>query len=79
MVGTLVLDIGSGFNTPSVVRWPMERVATQLLNARLARINLDHPEVPSELGARGLAYRTWSRRDARCGTRGESVTRQEAS
>ena len=51
---TLVLDIGSGFNTPSVVRWPMERVATQLPDARLVRINLDHPEVPSELGARGL-------------------------
>jgi NAD-dependent SIR2 family protein deacetylase len=52
---TLVLDIGSGFNTPSVVRWPMERVVAQLLNARLARVNPVHSEVPSELGARALA------------------------
>ena len=52
---TLILDIGSGFNTPSVVRWPMERVSTQLRNARLVRINPDHPEVPSELGERALA------------------------
>ena len=54
---TLVLDVGSGFNTPSVVRWPMETVATQLPNARLVRINPEHPDVPSELGARGLAIR----------------------
>jgi hypothetical protein len=52
---TLVLDIGSGFNTASVVRWPMERVSTQLRNARLVRINPDHSEVPSELGERALA------------------------
>jgi len=52
---TVVLDIGSGFNTPSVVRWPMERVSTQLRNARLVRINPDHPEVPSELAERALA------------------------
>ena len=52
---TLVLDIGSGFNTPSVVRWPMERVGAQLANARLVRINPNHGEVPSGLGDRGLA------------------------
>jgi NAD-dependent SIR2 family protein deacetylase len=51
----LVLDVGSGFNTPSVVRWPMERVAAHIPTARLVRINLDHPEVPPELGARALS------------------------
>ena len=51
----LVLDIGSGFNTPTVVRWPMERVAAHHPNARLVRINLEHPEVPPEIGERGLA------------------------
>lgn len=52
---TLTLDIGAGFNTPSVVRWPMESVAARLPNARLARINPEHPEVPSELGGRAVA------------------------
>ena len=52
---TLVLDIGSGFNTPSVVRWPMERAVAHLPHARLVRVNPAHPEVPSELGDRALA------------------------
>ena len=51
----LVFDIGSGFNTPSVVRWPMEQVTTQRPTARLVRINLDHPEVPDELSGRAVA------------------------
>ena len=50
----LVLDIGSGFNTPTVVRWPMERVAARHPNAHLVRINLEHPAVPPEIGERGL-------------------------
>ncbi len=37
----LVLDVGSGFNTPSVVRWQTERLARSLPNARLVRINRD--------------------------------------
>ena len=52
---TLVLDIGSGFNTPSIVRCSVERVGAQLPNARLVRINPGHAEVPSELGERALA------------------------
>ena len=50
----LVLDVGSGFNTPTVVRWPMERVAAHIPTSRLVRINPAHPEVPPELGARAL-------------------------
>lgn len=42
-----VLDIGTGFNTPGVIRLPMERVARHLPQATLIRINRDHPEVPA--------------------------------
>lgn len=39
----VVFDIGTGFNTPSVVRYRMERVAAALGDgARIVRINLDH-------------------------------------
>ena len=43
-----VLDIGSGFNTPTVVRWPMERVAARHPNARLVRINLSILRCPGD-------------------------------
>lgn len=50
----LVLDIGSGFNTPSVVRWPMERVAAAVPSSRFVRINRHDPEMQVDLGARAL-------------------------
>jgi NAD-dependent SIR2 family protein deacetylase len=51
----LVLDIGSGFNTPGVVRWPMERTARAIDTARFVRINRNDPQLEVDLGARGLA------------------------
>ena len=57
----LALDIGSGFNTPSVVRWPMERIALRDPEARLVRINLHHPELPAELGSRGASVAAGAR------------------
>jgi NAD-dependent SIR2 family protein deacetylase len=50
----LVLDIGSGFNTPSVVRWPMERTARAISTAHFVRINRNDPELHVEMGARAL-------------------------
>ncbi|HWS32509.1 MAG TPA: NAD-dependent protein deacetylase of SIR2 family [Actinoplanes sp.] len=50
----LVLDIGTGFNTPGVVRRPMEQIALAFPNARLARINRDHPQVPQALSGRAI-------------------------
>jgi NAD-dependent SIR2 family protein deacetylase len=50
----LVVDIGSGFNTPSVVRWPMERTARAIPTARFVRINRNDPELHVDLGARAL-------------------------
>ncbi|WP_282153359.1 hypothetical protein [Ruegeria atlantica] len=42
-----VIEIGAGFNTPSVIRWPMERIGTHFQNARFLRINRDYPEAPA--------------------------------
>jgi len=41
----VILDIGSGFNTPSVIRWPVEEIAASHENVSLVRINLEHPTV----------------------------------
>ncbi|TPQ23971.1 NAD-dependent protein deacetylase of SIR2 family [Streptomyces sporangiiformans] len=51
----LVVEIGAGFNTPGVIRRPMENVVRHTPGARLVRVNPDHPEVPAGLGARALS------------------------
>jgi NAD-dependent SIR2 family protein deacetylase len=51
----LVLEIGAGYSTPSVVRWPMENIVFTNPNARFVRINLSHPEVPGEIAKRSIS------------------------
>ncbi|MFI0817406.1 NAD-dependent protein deacetylase of SIR2 family [Streptomyces sp. NPDC021098] len=52
----LVLEIGAGFNTPGVIRRPMENVVRHTPRARLVRVNPHHPEVPADLGIRALSH-----------------------
>jgi NAD-dependent SIR2 family protein deacetylase len=51
----LILEIGAGFSTPTVVRFPLERLARALPDARFVRINRDHPAIPAVLQSRGLS------------------------
>ncbi|MNY11847.1 hypothetical protein D3C86_1448970 [compost metagenome] len=53
----LLLEIGAGFNTPGVIRWPMEQVAQGHPDAHLLRVNPDHPQVPHELSGRATSVR----------------------
>jgi len=56
LAGKLVcLELGVGFNTPSVIRWPLEQITSQHPRATLLRINRDHPQVPRELAGKALA------------------------
>lgn len=50
----LVLDIGSGFNTPGVVRWPLERTAQAIETSRFVRINRNEPHLKVDLGSRAV-------------------------
>ena len=52
----VVLDIGSGFNTPMWVRWPAEETVRINPVARLLRLNLHHPEVPEDIQPRSLSF-----------------------
>lgn len=47
----LILEIGAGFNTPMVLRWPNERLAAQHANVKLIRINAgkEHAKVPVQI------------------------------
>lgn len=60
----VLVELGVGFNTPGVIRWPFERICRALPEARLFRVNrgyLDYPghkgypTVPPELGERAMA------------------------
>jgi len=52
----LVIDIGSGFNTPVWIRFPSENLVYHNEKANLVRINLHHPEVPDEIADRSLSF-----------------------
>ena len=39
----LLLELGVGLNTPTIIRFPFERMAAQLPQATLVRVNRDHP------------------------------------
>ena len=53
----VVLEIGAGFNTPTVTRFPVESWTRALgsKRARLIRINPTEPEVPEDLKAIAIA------------------------
>ncbi len=48
----VVIEIGAGFNTPSVIRWPCEAIVARHRNAHLIRVNPDYPETQLPLGGR---------------------------
>lgn len=52
----VIVEVGAGFNTPGVIRMPMQRLAAQYPNVRLIRINAQYPQVPST-GADGKLSR----------------------
>jgi NAD-dependent SIR2 family protein deacetylase len=50
----VILEVGVGFNTPSVLRWPVEDMVESNANCKLIRINLEHPEVPDSIEDRSV-------------------------
>jgi len=38
----VMLELGVGFNTPVIIRWPMEQIAMNYTNSTLIRVNKDH-------------------------------------
>lgn len=52
----VVLEIGSGFNTPIWVRYPAEQIVRLNPEARLIRLNLFNPEVPHDIRSRSVSF-----------------------
>lgn len=57
MDGKLVLiELGVGFNTPVIIRWPFERIVSKHSDAVLIRINMAYPEVPKEISKKCITF-----------------------
>lgn len=49
---TVLLELGAGFNTPAIIRFPFERLAAKKKNMTLIRLNRDEAIVPRSPGER---------------------------
>ena len=52
----LLLELGVGFNTPSIIRWPFERIALKHPSATLVRVNLNDAAVPKAIEERSIVF-----------------------
>lgn len=48
----VLLELGVGFNTPTIIRFPFERMTREHDNITLIRLNLDQAVIPESLGSR---------------------------
>lgn len=48
----VLLELGAGFNTPTIIRFPFEKLVREHPNMCLVRLNLDQAVVPESLGER---------------------------
>lgn len=52
----VMLELGIGFNTPVIIRFPFERIAFQNPKATIIRLNSDYPEGPAETASRTISF-----------------------
>lgn len=50
----LLLELGVGFNTPMIIRFPFEKMVRENKNINLVRLNLDEAVIPESFGNRGI-------------------------
>jgi NAD-dependent SIR2 family protein deacetylase len=54
--GLVLLELGVGFNTPGIIRFPFERIVLGTPGATLVRLNRDDPQGPAENAGRTVAF-----------------------
>ena len=50
----LLLELGVGFNTPTIVRIPFEKMMRENNNIKMIRLNLDEAVIPESQGNRAI-------------------------
>ena len=51
---TLLLELGVGFNTPTIIRFPFEKMMREHQNLKFIRMNLEEAVVPESFGNRAI-------------------------
>ena len=51
---TVLLELGVGFNTPTIIRFPFEKLTREHKNITLVRLSLSKAMVPASLGERAI-------------------------
>ncbi|MEM8863800.1 MAG: NAD-dependent protein deacetylase of SIR2 family, partial [Chloroflexota bacterium] len=51
----VLLEMGAGYNTPVVIRMPMESITQQVKDASFIRVNWEYAQVPMHLEPRGVS------------------------
>lgn len=54
---TVLLELGLGFNTPIIIRYPFEKFVKENENVSLIRLNLDEAKVPESFGDRAIGIK----------------------
>lgn len=52
----VLLEIGVGFNTPGIIRFPFEQMTYNDLNTTLIRINKDYPMTMLEISNKTISF-----------------------
>lgn len=52
----VLLELGIGFNTPTIIRFPFEQVTFANPQATLIRLNAEYPHGPKETAARTISF-----------------------
>ena len=52
-----ILELGVGFASPQVIRWPFEKTAEYNMKSILIRINDKLPQLPKEIAERGISVK----------------------
>ena len=50
----VLLEVGVGFNTPTIIRFPFEKLAREHKNIQMIRWNLDDAAMSEDLDVRGI-------------------------
>ena len=53
----LIIELGVGFDKPTLVRWPFEKIAQINHKAFLYRVNEKFPQLPEEIGEKGVSVK----------------------
>lgn len=52
----LLLELGAGYNTPMVIRYPMEKLNKNFINSKFIRVNMEHAQIDNISNNRTLGY-----------------------